>query len=190
MKSDVSSNLLQTNSDFVFRFWMPFFHCHSSENTFLYVGNKIVLLWVLYHKKKHFCFFVAKTRCTQLYSTKNMFGLFAVILGCFQSYCTKKRSSSSMQRVTLIFTWFYSNNGFAFFWLSYAVSESSFWVQPCSLFPKPNYTWTLYITGKMFWLVGKLIRLLWALRAFLPFCVQNMPCLALLQEKHISFCLL
>ena len=86
-------------------------------------------------KKKRFCFFVAKTRWTQLYSTKNMFGLFAVILGCFQSYCTKKRSSSSMQRVTLIFTWFYSNNGFAFFWLSYAVSESSFWGQPCSLFP-------------------------------------------------------
>ena len=134
MKSDVSSILLQTNSDFVFRFWIPFFDSHSSENTFLYVGKKIALLWVLYHKKKRFCFFVAKTRWTQLYSTKNMFGLFAVILGCFQSYCTKKRSSS-MQRVTLIFTWFYSNNGFAFFWLSYAVSESSFWGQPCSLFP-------------------------------------------------------
>ena len=113
----------------------PFFESHSSENTFLYVGNKIALLWVLYHKKKRFCFFVAKTRWTQLYSTKNMFGLFAVILGCFQSYCTKKRSSSSMQRVSLIFTWFYWNNGFAFFWLSYAVSESSFWGQPCSLFP-------------------------------------------------------
>ena len=31
--------------------------------------------------------------------------------------------------------------------------------------------WTLYITGKMFWLVGNLIRLPWALRGFLPFCV-------------------
>ena len=50
MKSDVSSNLLQTNSDVVFRFWMPFFSSHSGENTFLYVGN--ALLWVLYHKKK------------------------------------------------------------------------------------------------------------------------------------------
>ena len=139
MKSDVLSILLQTNSDLVFRFLMPFFDSHSSENTFLYVGNKNALLWVLYHKKSVFAFSLLK-RCTQLYSTKNMFGLFAVILGCFQSYCTKKRSSSSMQRVTLIFTWFYSNNGFAFFWLSYAVSESSFWVQPCSLFPKPNYT--------------------------------------------------
>ena len=45
------------------------------------------LLWVLYHKKKCFCFFVAKTRKTQLYSTKNMFwfvccniGLFSVLL--------------------------------------------------------------------------------------------------------------
>ena len=72
MKSDVSSILLQTNSDLVFRFWMPFFDSHSSENTFLYVGNKIALLWVLYHKRKRFCFFVAKTRWTQLYSTKNI----------------------------------------------------------------------------------------------------------------------
>ena len=87
MKSDVSSILLQTNSDLVFRFWMPFFDSHSSENTFLYVGNKIALLWVLYHKKKRFCFFVAKTRWTQLYSTENMFwfvccniGLFSVLL--------------------------------------------------------------------------------------------------------------
>ena len=113
----------------------PFLIFLVAKIRFLYVGNKIALLWVLYHKKKRFCFFVAKTRWTQLYSTKNMFGLFAVILGCFQSYCTKKRSSSSMQRVTLIFTWFYSNNGFAFFWLSYAVSQSSFWGQRCSRFP-------------------------------------------------------
>ena len=140
IKSDVSSILLQKNSDFVFRFWIPFFESHSSENMFLYAGNKNALVWILCQKRKRFCFFVAKTRWTRLYSTENMFGLFAVILGCFQSYCTKKRSSSSMQRVTLIFTWFYSNNGFAFFWLSYAVSESSFWGQPCSLFPKPNYT--------------------------------------------------
>ena len=86
MKSDVSSILLQTNSDFVFRFWIPFFDSHSSENTFLYVGKKIALLWVLYHKKKRFCFFVAKTRWTQLYSTKNIWfvfcniGLFSVLL--------------------------------------------------------------------------------------------------------------
>ena len=60
MKSDVSSILLQTNSDFVFRFWMPLFDSHSSENTFLYVGNKIALLWVLYHKKSVFAFSLLK----------------------------------------------------------------------------------------------------------------------------------
>ena len=38
-----------------------------------------------------------------------------------------------MQRVSLIFTWFYWNNGFAFFWLSYAVSESSFSVSVTKL---------------------------------------------------------
>ena len=53
----------------------------------MHVGKKIALLWVLYHKKKCFCFFVAKTRKTQLYSTKSMFwfvcyniGLFSVLL--------------------------------------------------------------------------------------------------------------
>ena len=60
MKSDVSSILLQTNSDLVFRFWMPFLDSHSSENTFLYVGNKIALLWVLYHKKSVFAFSLLK----------------------------------------------------------------------------------------------------------------------------------
>ena len=128
MKSKVSGILLQKNSDFVFRCLIPFFGPHSSENTFLFAGNKTALLWALYYEKKCFCFFVAKTRCTRLYSTNNMF---AVILGNW----TKKRSSSSMQLVTLILTWFYSNNGFPFFWLSYAVSQSSFWGQPCSRFP-------------------------------------------------------
>ena len=136
MKSDVSSILLQTNSDLVFRFWMPFFDSHSSENTFLYVGNKIALLWVLYHKKKRFCFFVAKTRWTQLYSIENMFWFVCCNIGLFSVLLHQKKGpSSSVQGVTLIFTWCYSNDGFACFWLSYAVSESSFWGQPCSLFP-------------------------------------------------------
>ena len=60
MKSDISSILLQRNSDLVFRFWMPFFDSHNSENTFLYVGNKIALLWVLYHKKSVFAFSLLK----------------------------------------------------------------------------------------------------------------------------------
>ena len=69
MKSEVSGILLQKNSDFVFRCLIPFFGPHSSENMFLFAGNKIALLWVLYYEKKRFSFFVAWTRCTQLYSS-------------------------------------------------------------------------------------------------------------------------
>ena len=73
MKSEVSGILLQKNRDFVFRCLIPFFGPHSSENTFFFAGNKTALLWALYYEKKCFCFFVAKTRCTRLYSTNNMF---------------------------------------------------------------------------------------------------------------------
>ena len=73
MKSEVSAIMLPKNSDFVFCCLIPFFEPHSSEKTFLFAGNKIALLWALYYEKKRFSFFVAKTRCTQLYSTKNMF---------------------------------------------------------------------------------------------------------------------
>ena len=130
MKSKVSGILLQKNSDFVCRCLIPFFGPHSSDNTFLFAGNKIALLWALYYEKKRFSFFVAWTRCTQLYSTKNMFSFVCCNIGLLH-----EKKSSSMQLVTLIFTWFYSNNVFAFFWLSYAVSQSSFWGQPCSRFP-------------------------------------------------------
>ena len=113
----------------------PFLSLMVAKIRFLYVGSKIALLWVLYHKKSIFAFSLLKHVGFSFIAQKTCFGLFSVILRCFQCYCTKKRSFSSMQGVTLIFTWFYSNNGFAFFWLSYAVSESSFWGQPCSLFP-------------------------------------------------------
>ena len=73
MKSEVSAIMLPKNSDFVFCCLIPFFEPHSSENTFLFAGNKIALLWALYYEKKRFSFFVAKTRCNQLYSTKKMF---------------------------------------------------------------------------------------------------------------------
>ena len=74
----------------------PFLSLIVAKIRFLHVGNKIALLWVLYHKKKGFCFFVAKTRWTRLYRTKNMFwfvccniGLFSVLLhqkGVFFQY--------------------------------------------------------------------------------------------------------
>ena len=135
MRSDASRILLQKKQWFRFSirntlFWVSWYQ----KFLFLYVGNKIALLWVLYHKKSIFAFSLLKHVGFSFIAQKTCFGLFSVILRCFQCYCTKKRSFSSMQGVTLIFTWFYSNNGFAFFWLSYAVSESSFWGQPCSLF--------------------------------------------------------
>ena len=39
----------------------------------------------------------------------------AVKLGCFQYYCTGKRLSASLQRATLIFTWFCSKERFSLF---------------------------------------------------------------------------
>ena len=87
MKSDVSSILLQKNSDFVFRFGKPFFESHSSENRFFlcWQQNRAALSFI--SQIKRFCFFVAKTCWTQLYRTKNMFwfvccniGLFSVLL--------------------------------------------------------------------------------------------------------------
>ena len=86
MKSDVSSILLQRNSDFVFRFWIPFLESHSSENTFLYVGNKIALLWVLYHKKSVFAFSLLKHVGLNFIAQKTFWfvccniGLFSVLL--------------------------------------------------------------------------------------------------------------
>ena len=87
MRSDASRHLLQKNSDFVFRFGIPFFESHGSENTFFvcWQQNRTALSFI--SQKKHFCFFVAKTRWIQLYSTKNMFwfvfcntALFSVLL--------------------------------------------------------------------------------------------------------------
>ena len=46
---------------------------------------------------------------------KTCFGLFAVKLGCFRRYCTEKMFSPSLQRVTLIFTRFYSKQRFCLF---------------------------------------------------------------------------
>ena len=47
--------------------------------------------------------------------TSKCFGLFAVTVGSSQRYCNGKRFSPSLQRVTLIFTWFYSTKRFRLF---------------------------------------------------------------------------
>ena len=54
MKSDVSRILLQKNSDLLFVSEYPFLSVMVEKLRFLYVGNKIALLWVLYHRKSVF----------------------------------------------------------------------------------------------------------------------------------------
>ena len=44
-----------------FRCKIRCFNLHSNENMFWFVGNKIRLLWSLYHKKQRFCFLWRKT---------------------------------------------------------------------------------------------------------------------------------
>ena len=47
------------------------FKLHSTHNIFCFVYNNTGLPWAIYHKKKAFLIFVAKTRWNQLYSIKN-----------------------------------------------------------------------------------------------------------------------
>ena len=62
----------------------PFLSLIVAKIRFLHVGNKIALLWVLYHKKKRFLlFFVAKTRWIRLFRTKAMFRLVFCNIGLF-----------------------------------------------------------------------------------------------------------
>ena len=97
----------------MFRWKTRCFEFYSTENIFWLVANEIELLWVLYCKNQPFFFFLATTRCTQLYSLKKeCFGLFAVKLCVLQWYCTGKRFSFSLQGVRQIFSWFYSKQGF------------------------------------------------------------------------------
>ena len=96
----------------------PFLSLIVAKIRFLYVGNKIALLRFLYHKKSVFTFSLLKRVGFSYIAQITCFGLFAVVLGCFQCYCTNKKSSSSMRGVTLIFTRVYSNNGFAPFYIA------------------------------------------------------------------------
>ena len=57
-------------------------------------------------------FFKSKIRFSQLWSRKTCFGLFPVKLCFLQGYYTGKRFSSSFQRGTPRFTWFYSRERF------------------------------------------------------------------------------
>ena len=77
---------------------------------FWFVGNEVRLLWNLDHKKQRFS--CLKHVALSFIARKKCFGLFAVKLCCFQRYYTGKRFSSSLKRVTLRFTWFYSKQRF------------------------------------------------------------------------------
>ena len=82
MRLDVSSILLQKNSDFVFLFGIPFFESHSSENTFFvcWQQNRAALSFI--SQKKRFRFSFLKRVGFSFIAQKTCFGLFAVILGC------------------------------------------------------------------------------------------------------------
>ena len=83
---DVSSMLLQKNSDFVFRFGIPFFESHSSENTFsvCWEQNCAALSFISQIKafllRTFFCSRIQNYTLDALYHWKACFGLFAVKL--------------------------------------------------------------------------------------------------------------
>ena len=145
---------LRTTFTSVFVTKLHFWFSILLEKYFGLLATKLDYVWAVYHIKPAFaCWqedraalsFISQKKCFAFSSLKHArlsfilqktySGLFAIILGCFRCYCTKKWFSSGMQGIMLIFTWFYSNNGFPFFWLSYTVSELSFWGKTCSLFP-------------------------------------------------------
>ena len=77
-----------------------------------YFGLLTTKLVALKFRSQKTAFFVSKRRCTQLYSTKNMFWSVCRKLCCFQRCYTGERFSSSLQWVTLRFAWFYSKQRF------------------------------------------------------------------------------
>ena len=77
-------------------------------------------------QKKRFPFLCLKYVASSFIAGKICFGLFPVKLGCFQCYCTGKRLSVSLQRVTLILLDLTQNNVFVCFRLRYAVFSIMF----------------------------------------------------------------
>ena len=106
-------------------------------------------------QKSVFPFLCLKYAACSFIAGKTCSGFFAVKLGCFQCYCTGKRLSTSLQQVTLIFTWFHSKQRFRLFFLlflSYAVFSIIFARKIFSLCLYLNCSFsTLYLTENMFW---------------------------------------
>ena len=81
--------------------------------------------------------------------------MFAVKLGCFQCYCTGKRLSASLQRVTLILLDLTQNNVFVCFRLRYAVFSIMFLRTGFSFFSLLNFAFDPQKQSvNMFWFVG------------------------------------
>ena len=65
-----ASSFMSQKQPFSFSLENTLHKLNSTKNIFWLVGNEIELVWALYRKNQRFCFFLAKPRCTQLYSTK------------------------------------------------------------------------------------------------------------------------
>ena len=106
-------------------------------------------------QKKRFPFLCLKYAACSFIAGKICFGLFAVKLGCFQCYCTGKRLSASLQRVTLILLDLTQNNVFVCFRLRYAVFSIVFLRTGFSFFSQLNFVFDPQKQSEnLFWFVG------------------------------------
>ena len=138
-------------------------------------------------KKSVFAFSSLKHARLSFIAQKTCFGLFAVILGCFRCYCTKKWFSSIMQESPWFSLDFTQTTVFlSFGWVTLSqnrLSENKLVLSLlCFLFHNQTSLWRLYITGKMFWLVANILRLPWALRH-----TKKKSFSALLCFKYVAF---
>ena len=131
-KVEDSSFISQKTAIWFYRCKIQCFKLHITDNMFCFVNNSIGLPWALYCKKSVFAFFAVK-------------------LCCCQRYCTGKRFSSSLQRVTLIFTSLYF---VACVWLSDAVFSIIFLRTTFPLFSLPKHFWRSILPKECFGLLA------------------------------------
>ena len=87
LKLPRGSSITEVKSALLVRLFLSFsfsrvqassFKLHSTHNIFYFVNNNTGLPWALYHKKKTFLIFIAKTHWNQLYSIKSIFWFVSV----------------------------------------------------------------------------------------------------------------
>ena len=131
----------------------PFLSLMVAKIRFLYVGNKIALLWVLYHKKIRFCFFVAKTSWIQLYSTKNMFWFVFCNIVVFSAIAPKKGLPVCRESPWFSLDFTQTTVLLSFGWVTLSqnrLSEDNLVL----CFRNQTKLWTLYLTEKFFGLLA------------------------------------